>query len=177
VLSGRAGTTSTFHRNPGTTRELSLGNTDIMPCEPDDIVRVVGAGAGGYGDPFTRDPDAVAADVRRGFVSSAAARERYGVILCECVVDRPATQALRAARSPLPSRHFDVGEARRTFEELWSEARYAELTRFLAGQPLNWRHHLKRRFFAAVAAEAAETDLVAQMERIGIALLARRSDR
>ena len=75
---------------------------------------------------------------------------------------------------PLP--HFDLGEARRAFESVWSEARYAELTRFLSSQPVNWRHYLKRRFFAAVAAgEAAECDMVRQMQRIGAALLAPRT--
>lgn len=171
VLGGRAGATSTFQRNPGTPRELSQGNTDIMRCEPDDIVRVVGAGAGGYGDPFTRDPQAVAEDVRRGFVSAAAAREGYGVVLHGGEVDLAATEALRAVRGPVPVAHFDLGQARRTFESVWSEARYAELTRFLSDQPIDWRHYLKRRFFAAVAAgEAAELGLAAQMERIGTAL-------
>lgn len=46
------------------------------------------------------------------------------------------------------------------------------------GRPVSWRHYLKRRFFAAVAAgEAAEFDLAAQMDHIGAALLARRPDR
>ncbi len=176
VLGGRAGSTSTFRRNPGTPRELSLGNTDIMRCEPGDVVRVVGAGAGGYGDPFTRDPGAVAADVRRGFVSMVAARESYGVVLRDGRADLAETEALRAARGTVTLPHFDLGEARRAFESVWSEARYAELTQFLSAQPVNWRHYLKRRFFAAVAAgEAAECDLARQMERIGAALLAPRT--
>ena len=175
VLGGRAGSTSTFTRNPGTARELSLGNTDIMRCEPGDVVRVVGAGAGGYGDPFERHPDAVAADVRCGFVSEDVAREAYGVVLRDGAVDQAATTALRAAACREPAAHFDLGEARRAFEAVWSEARYAELTRLLGTQPVTWRHYLKRRFFAAVAAgEAAECDLVQQMERIGAALLAPR---
>ena len=36
-------------------------------------------GGGGYGDPFERDPDRVAADVRNGFVSIEAALCDYGV--------------------------------------------------------------------------------------------------
>jgi N-methylhydantoinase B len=173
VCGGRAGATSRFLRNPDTPKEVSLGNTDILRCEPGDVVRVVGPGAGGYGDPFTRDPKAVAADVRRGFVSEDAARARYGVVLRDGAADVAATAALRAIREPVPDAgHFDFGDARRAFEAVWSTPRYDVLTRLLATQPVNWRHYLKRRFFAAVAAgEAAEHDLETQMARIGAALL------
>ncbi|ONG58567.1 hydantoin utilization protein B, partial [Pseudoroseomonas deserti] len=98
VLGGRAGATSRFLRNPGTPQELSQGNTDIMRCGPGDIIRVVGAGAGGYGDPFARDPEKVAEDVRCGFVSSKAAEADYGVVLRDGAVDRAATALLRGAR-------------------------------------------------------------------------------
>jgi N-methylhydantoinase B len=174
VMGGRAGATSQFLRNPGTPGELSLGNTDILRCEPGDVVRVVGAGAGGYGDPLTRDPKLVAEDVSRGFVSLDRARDAYGVALRNGAVDEAATRALRAeAGRAQPSGHFDLGDARRAFEALWPEERYEALTRFLAGQPLRWRHHLKRRFFAAVAAGmGAELGLAEQMDRIGAELLA-----
>ena len=174
VMGGRAGSVSQFLRNPGTAQERSLGNTDILRCEPGDVVRVVGAGAGGYGDPFTREPGLVLADVARGFVSPEQAREAYGVVLRDGAVDEAATRALRAmpGRVP-PAGHFDLGEARRRFEAIWSEDRYDWLTRFLAAQPLRWRHHLKRCFFTAVAeGKAAEAPLAEQMERIGAELLA-----
>ncbi|HWX47079.1 MAG TPA: hydantoinase B/oxoprolinase family protein [Roseomonas sp.] len=178
VMGGRAGATSRFLRNPGTPEELSLGNTDILRCEPGDIVRVVGAGAGGYGDPFTRDPALVLADVRSGFVSEAAARDAYGVILRAGEVDAAATTALRAARAEGPSpAHFDLGEARRGFEAVWSPERYALLTDFLMAQPVRWRHFLKRRFFAAVAAgEGGGLGLAQQMALIGERLLAERRE-
>ena len=41
------------------------------------------AGAGGYGDPFTRDPVSVATDVAEGFITAARAREAYGVAIDE----------------------------------------------------------------------------------------------
>ncbi|WP_246257603.1 hydantoinase B/oxoprolinase family protein [Amycolatopsis anabasis] len=44
-----------------------------------DEVDVVLPGGGGYGDPFTRDPAAVLADVVAGYVTRAAARAHYGV--------------------------------------------------------------------------------------------------
>ena len=69
-----------------------------------DLVRYVTPGGGGYGDPFRRDPDAVLADVRNGWVSPAAAQRDYGVVLehqnGDYVVDDIATAELRAAREP-----------------------------------------------------------------------------
>lgn len=61
------------------------------------------AGGGGYGDPLTRDPDAVLHDVREGWVSLRAARDVYGVELTgsrehgDLKVDRDATTKRRSA--------------------------------------------------------------------------------
>ena len=51
------------------------------PLNPGDRVRVQTSGGGGYGNPLHRDPAMVAADVRLGYVSRAAAASLYGVIL------------------------------------------------------------------------------------------------
>jgi len=58
------------------------------------------AGGGGHGDPFTRDPEAVARDVWNGKVTAAAARTQYGVAVDPHSgrVDAAATVGLRAAR-------------------------------------------------------------------------------
>ncbi|MEA2529407.1 MAG: N-methylhydantoinase, partial [Thermomicrobiales bacterium] len=55
-------------------------------------------GGGGFGDPGKREPLAVLADVERGFVSAATAREIYGVVLTAdgAVVDDDATARCRA---------------------------------------------------------------------------------
>jgi N-methylhydantoinase B len=55
------------------------------------------AAGGGFGDPLTRDPAAVARDVKNDKVSLAVAREHYGVVLNEPTlqVDEVATEALR----------------------------------------------------------------------------------
>jgi N-methylhydantoinase B len=45
-----------------------------------DRLVVATAGGGGYGDPHTRDRDAVQQDVENGKVSEAAAREIYGLV-------------------------------------------------------------------------------------------------
>jgi N-methylhydantoinase B len=57
------------------------------------------AGGGGWGDPFVREPDAVAADVANEKLSVDAARERYGVVvLADGTVDAAASAALRDER-------------------------------------------------------------------------------
>ena len=66
-------------------------------------------GGGGYGDPLTREPAAVARDVREQKVTAEAARAVYGVIVEDGVVDPAATaaerdqhRARRRERSQLP---------------------------------------------------------------------------
>jgi N-methylhydantoinase B len=56
-------------------RPLSDGNI----VKRGDVVRVETGGGGGWGHPFDREPERVAADVRGGFVSRANAEEHYGV--------------------------------------------------------------------------------------------------
>jgi N-methylhydantoinase B len=43
-----------------------------------DVIRVRTGNGGGYGDPRRRDPAAVAADVRNGFITPERAQEVYG---------------------------------------------------------------------------------------------------
>ena len=54
-------------------------------------------GAGGHGSPFSRDPKAIAWDVKNDRVSVQAAREKYGVVVdpVSFAVDQQATQDLR----------------------------------------------------------------------------------
>ena len=52
-----------------------------IPIEPGERVRVLTSGGGGYGDPLRRDTAQVAADVRRGYVTSEAAVRLYGVVV------------------------------------------------------------------------------------------------
>ncbi len=65
-----------------------------------DLFKVRLAGGGGHGDPLTRDPAAVLADVREEKLTAQHARDAYGVVIVEPgpVVDVAATTALRRAR-------------------------------------------------------------------------------
>jgi N-methylhydantoinase B len=70
-------------------REVSL--------KPGDIVRVQTNAGGGLGDPFERDPERVLGDVLDGYVTIAAARAEYGVVIDAdaLTVDLAGTRALR----------------------------------------------------------------------------------
>jgi N-methylhydantoinase B len=81
-----------------------------MPTKPitlrtGDVYRHVMAGGGGFGDAFDRDPEKVRTDVLDDKVTSAHAREAYGVVLAndeERHVDVAATRTLRASRRSKP---------------------------------------------------------------------------
>jgi N-methylhydantoinase B len=49
-----------------------------LTVNTDDVIRVVTSCGGGHGDPKKRDPEAVAADIRNGFISKDRARDVYG---------------------------------------------------------------------------------------------------
>jgi N-methylhydantoinase B len=74
-----------------------------MPMQPvmlrkGDVYRHVMAGGGGFGEPLSRDPERVREDVLDGKVTVEHAREAYGVVFNDNVVDVQATLAVRAAR-------------------------------------------------------------------------------
>ncbi|MCP5155919.1 MAG: hydantoinase B/oxoprolinase family protein [Ectothiorhodospiraceae bacterium] len=56
-----------------------LGSKAVRTLQRGDVVSFRLAGAGGYGDPRERDPEAVRRDVDDGYVSAHAARETYGL--------------------------------------------------------------------------------------------------
>jgi N-methylhydantoinase B len=86
--------------NPGSEREVIGTKQGGVPIAPGDIIVIQGGSGAGWGDPLDRDPEAVADDVRQGFVSHDAALASYGVVLDpdSCEVDAEATTALRAGR-------------------------------------------------------------------------------
>jgi len=62
-----------------------------------DAYMMQSGGGGGFGSPLERDPALVAYDVQEGYVSPAAARADYGVVVSSSgVLDLPATQSVRA---------------------------------------------------------------------------------
>jgi N-methylhydantoinase B len=95
---GRPGTVNYMEivQNGARRRSARVPNTALRRG---DRVRIVTGGGGGYGDPLTRAPAMVAADVADGYITPDVAREEYGVVIgADCRGDEGATAALRGMR-------------------------------------------------------------------------------
>jgi N-methylhydantoinase B len=173
ILGGLPGGTSRFTRTPVRGVPVELANTDVVACEPGDVIRITGAGGGGYGHPHDRPAEQVLADVRGGIVSRERARADYGVAITEAVaIGAAETARLRGATRPAGAPFLAVCPARAAHERVWTPARYAALTEILAGLPVHWRHFVKARLFEAVAAPAAADGGAADVHRAFAALAA-----
>lgn len=90
-----------------------VGQIELAPGE--QIVEV-GGGGGGFGDPWTRAPELVVADVRKGFISVDRARDTYGVVCvtagADLVIDAAATAALRERRDLSAETHAALAFAK-----------------------------------------------------------------
>jgi N-methylhydantoinase B len=94
-----------IRRADGTVEQMPNGKVSMLKLGPGEAYILESGGGGGYGDPLERPAAWVAHDVREGYVSLEAARERYGVVLApdSLALDEAATAArraeLRAARA------------------------------------------------------------------------------
>ncbi len=157
IAGGLAGGASKFILNPGTNREHDLRNTDILTMGPGDVLHVTCGGAGGWGNPLERDPEAVFLDWRRGWVTPEHARAAYGVVITDGQVDESATTAERAGRmEETVDGFYDLGLERWAFEQIWTDENYETLTDCLASLPVHWRFYAKHRIFAAIDAMDAD---------------------
>jgi len=82
---------------PGTDREAYVGASYNHFLAGDRIANLTGGG-GGWGDPLTRDPELVRADVRAGLVSIDRAAYDYGVVVAPStfLLDEMASSGLRS---------------------------------------------------------------------------------
>ena len=81
--------------NPGGPGEVVLAALDTREVPAGTVVRLQQTGGSGFGDPFERDTARVLRDVRDGYLSTAAAETRYGVVIVGGEVDRAATAERR----------------------------------------------------------------------------------
>jgi N-methylhydantoinase B len=103
---GMSGGSGSVVINPGTPEERKLPPlSDGHKLKHGDILRIETGGGGGHGHPFDRPPDEVLEDVCGGFVSVAAARHHYGVVIDDNAVEEAATAALRARRPAVKAFH------------------------------------------------------------------------
>lgn len=90
--------------NPGTSEEREVvAAAGSVTLRAGDVLRREMTGGGGYGDPYERPAERVLDDVRDGYVSAAAARSSYGVVVVEegrgWRLNEEATAALRSRGS------------------------------------------------------------------------------
>ena len=85
-----------LHRGGVTTTPEHLSKDQGLRLEAGDRVEIRTPGGGGYGDPFTREPELVARDVARGYYRAEDAARLWGVVLKDGVVDEAATRRARA---------------------------------------------------------------------------------
>lgn len=68
---------------PGALRKYLINGKEVHPkgrydLAPGDVIELLDAGGGGYGDPARRDPARIEEDIRQGFLTPAAAVRDYG---------------------------------------------------------------------------------------------------
>lgn len=105
---GKPGTPTRSYFDPHGENRV-LAPKSLMTLRQGNVVRLVQAGGGGFGDPLQRDPEAVLDDVRQEKVTCAYAEREYAVVVgADLVVDVTATERLRRERQrdgarPLPA--------------------------------------------------------------------------
>jgi N-methylhydantoinase B len=116
VAGGRSGAVNGNDSLVPDAPKRDIGKRTVYRPELHEVIRLWSGGGGGYGDPFTRDPDAVARDVAAGLVSRGRARDVYGVALDGDDVDQETTARLR--NSEPATKEFDLGRARDEWERV-----------------------------------------------------------
>ena len=177
VAGGGAGSSGDCWVNLGRDGERRVGKINVLHLQAGDVLTMRTPGGGGYGDPFERDPQAVLADVRNGFVGVQAARERYGVVIDGGEVDPRATAALRgdpardaraaeeravrAARSRvLRGVAFDPGPSRFAHESVFDAAVADAIAALLYGLPSGMRYIAKQQVYAQVRERAGRGESI-----------------
>ena len=150
---GRAGATGDAWLNPGTQGARQLGKVTMLRLGLDEVFSVSTPAGGGYGDPLTRDPALVLADLRAGTVTPGEARDSYGVVLThEGDVDTCATQRLREGLTARGNcgdpgawpAQFDAGPARAAHDRLFPPPVADRATELLFTLPAPARSYAKQ---------------------------------
>ncbi len=96
---GGEGAASRNILDPGLASERELRAKLTMTLHKGEVFRHQLPGAGGLGDPLTRDLDAVAKDLKLGKITPEGALRDYGVVLKNGVIDPVATEVERRSRT------------------------------------------------------------------------------
>lgn len=153
---GCPGAQSELVINEGTENERRPAAPDVLSVHPGDVVTLRTAGAGGHGDPFQRDPDAVLRDVTTGLVSVESAASDYGVVIDNGAIDAGATTRCRSGQRSLEGTRGRGVEASR-WESVLEIETYDRFVRALMARPLVERSTLRAEVLAAVLADLPES--------------------
>jgi N-methylhydantoinase B/oxoprolinase/acetone carboxylase alpha subunit len=116
-LGGMGGKGGAIVKNPGMSDEVFWpSKISGASVKKGDVIRIVTPSAGGYYDPFERDPQAVVTDVLDGYADIATTARDFGVVIdrATMTVDLVATGKLRSAHMKAPKGDPRAAEARRT---------------------------------------------------------------
>jgi N-methylhydantoinase B len=163
IAGGLCGEGSRTIKNRGRPDEEELGKIDVVDLEPGDTLTVLTPGGGGYGDPYERDPELVATDVRRGLVSIEVARRDYGVVITGGRLDPEATKQMRQAQAKeggASGSLFDFGTERQAWESVLSPELMARINRALLQLSPSARVVGRRRLFTSIDRELKKSRVV-----------------
>ena len=167
VAGGRAGAVNGNDSLIPGQQPRDIGKRTVYRPELHEVIRLWSGGGGGYGDPFMRDPLAVARDVAAGLVSHERAREFYGVALTGNEIDQAATQQLRQRGHATHA--IDFGPARTEWERVHGEAA-ERIAAWLPGLPPGIRRyaqgHAYQRLHAAGPGPYDAAQVAATLESI-----------
>ena len=104
VDGGRDGTTNYVKIISNDGKSFKTARLAVHPLGRGDVVRLVTAVGGGYGNPLERDPALVREDVINEYISVQQARDTYGVIISSDTLqlDHAKTKEMRAMTSKTP---------------------------------------------------------------------------
>ena len=149
VAGGRAGAVNGNDSLLPDAPKRDIGKRTVYRPELHEVIRLWSGGGGGYGDPFTRDPAAVARDVAAGLVSRERARDVYGVAIDGDAVDLAATARLRNCQRPAGD--FDFGQARGEWERVHGLAA-DRIAAWLPSLPVGVRRYAQAHAYQALHA-------------------------
>jgi len=146
---GQAGLPGALIVNRGRLDERKLGKIDVLNVNAGDTVTFLTPGAGGWGNPLERDPDAVLRDVLDGFITPDAAHADYGVVIHDGMITNDATAARRLTLSENKAAD-GFGPERKHWDEVFEPALMDSLNRALVQLPGSVRQRQRKAVFDAV---------------------------
>jgi len=152
---GKPGALAELIVNRGRKDERRLGKIDVLTVNAGDTVTFLTPGAGGWGDPARRDPQAVLRDVTNGFVSLDGAKAEYGVVIRDGAVDVKATEKQRA-QIAASNEANSQGPERERWDAVFTAPMMDRINRALVALPGAARQRRRHEMFQSVLSSLPE---------------------